>query len=82
MRWKIIDDFRLQHLKDLFEIKLICLWSELNVASFWICMDTTFFDQKRFFIALSLYQLSFFANTPFKNLNFQSILSDFYNRVN
>ena len=25
-------------------------------------------DQKRFFIALSLYPLSFFANTPFKNL--------------
>ena len=25
-------------------------------------------DQKRFFIALSLYPLSFFANTPFKNV--------------
>ena len=25
-------------------------------------------DQKRFFIAFSLYPLSFFANTPFKNL--------------
>ena len=25
-------------------------------------------DQKRFFIALSLYPLSFFANTPFKNI--------------
>ena len=25
-------------------------------------------DQKRFFIALSLYPLSFFANTPFKEL--------------
>ena len=24
-------------------------------------------DQKRFFIALSLYPLSFFANTPFKD---------------
>ena len=24
-------------------------------------------DQKRFFIALSLYPLSFFANTPFKS---------------
>ena len=24
-------------------------------------------DQKRFFIVLSLYPLSFFANTPFKN---------------
>ena len=28
-------------------------------------------DQKRFFIALSLYPLSFFANTPFKMLCFQ-----------
>ena len=27
-------------------------------------------DQNRFFIALSLYPLSFFANTPFKNYNF------------
>ena len=26
-------------------------------------------DQKRFFIALSLYPLSFFANTPFKSTN-------------
>ena len=25
----------------MFGIKLICLRSELNVASFWICMDTT-----------------------------------------
>ncbi len=42
-------------------------------------------DQKRFFIALSLYPLSFFANTPFKcyNLNlywscFQVQFSDIY----
>ena len=28
-------------------------------------------DQKRFFIALSLYPLSFFANTPFKRHTFQ-----------
>ena len=27
-------------------------------------------DQKRFFIALSLYPLSFFANTPFKQKKF------------
>ena len=27
-------------------------------------------DQKGFFIALSLYPLSFFANTPFKGLNY------------
>ena len=30
-------------------------------------------DQKRFFIALSLYPLSFFANTPFKGLKEQSM---------
>ena len=30
-------------------------------------------DQKRFFIALSLYPLSFFANTPFKKLFFERI---------
>ena len=29
-------------------------------------------DQKRFFIALSLYPLSFFANTPFKWVDFYS----------
>ena len=74
----------------MFGIKLICLRSELNAASFRICMDAVFFgtiivfnnfllidatdrskissDQKRFFIALSLYPLSFFANTPF-NVN-------------
>ena len=88
----------------MFGIKLICLRYELNVASFWICMDTTFFgvnfllidptdrskissDQKRFFIALSLYPLSFFANTPFKfiqaNLKkWDSILSNTVNRFN
>ena len=27
-------------------------------------------DQKRFFIAISLYPLSFFANTPFKGFKF------------
>ena len=31
-------------------------------------------DQKRFFIALSLYPLSFFANTPFKALKFQTYI--------
>ena len=30
-------------------------------------------DQKRFFIALSLYPLSFFANTPFKSGSFKVI---------
>ena len=32
-------------------------------------------DQKRFFIALSLYPLSFFANTPFKD---QCLMSSYY----
>ena len=88
MRRKIIDDCCLYYLNDLFGIKLICLRSELNVATFWLCMDSTFFgmscfkpfspyrrrdrskissDQKRLFMAVSLYPLSFFANTPFKN---------------
>ena len=81
-----------------FGIKLICLRSELNVASFWICMDTTFFvfnnfflidatdkissDQKRVFIALSLYPLSLFANTPFKvrfHFGFWGFNLGFYN---
>ena len=31
-------------------------------------------DQKRFFIALSLYPLSFFANTPFKKKMFFSMI--------
>ena len=90
MRRKIIDDFCLQYLNDLFGIKLICLRSELNVESFQICMYAAFLgvsrfnnflliiatdrskissDKKRFFIALRLYPLSFFANTPFKNLS-------------
>jgi len=33
-RRKITDDFRLFYLNDLFEIKLIILRSELNVATF------------------------------------------------
>ena len=34
-------------------------------------------DQKRFFIALSLYPLSFFANTPFKAFKGFLLLSGF-----
>ena len=34
MRRKIIDDYCLQYLNDLFGIKMICLRSELNAASF------------------------------------------------
>ena len=33
-------------------------------------------DQKRFFIAFSLYPLSFFANTPFKQLPKHYVLSN------
>jgi len=44
---KIIDDYRLQYLNDLFEIKLIFLRSKSYVAIFWICMDTTFFGMRR-----------------------------------
>ena len=76
MRGKIIDDYYLYYLNDLFGIKLICIRSELNLSEFVWSMDTTFFginrfnnfllidatdrskissDQKRFFIALSLY---------------------------
>ena len=57
-------------------IWMICL--ELNwfvydpslIAHFWNCLDTTFFgmSQKRLFFVVSLYPLSFFANTPF-NIN-------------
>ena len=34
-------------------------------------------DQKRFFIALSLYPLSFFANTPFKKILSFQLMSSF-----
>ena len=59
MRQKIIDDYCLCN------ISMICL--KLN----FLLIDATdrsklSSDQKRFFIALSLYPLSFFANTPFK----------------
>ena len=42
---KIVDNYRL--LNDLFEIKLIFLRSEFNVATFRI-LDATFFDMSRF----------------------------------
>ena len=83
---KIIDDYRLYYLNDLFEIKWIFyglsrmlqfsefVWalsySVLDVFNKFLLRDATdrskiSSDQKRFFIALSLYPLSFFANTPF-----------------
>ena len=39
MRRKIIDVYWLSYLNDFFGIKLIFLRSELNVATFWLCMD-------------------------------------------
>ena len=36
-------------------------------------------DQKRFFVALSLYPLSFFANTPFNFLKSKTIFKSFLN---
>ena len=84
---KIIDDYRLQYLNNLFEIKLI-FYSLSRILQFiqfvwplsfsvWDVFNNFFLidatdrskissDQKRFFIALSLYPFSFFANTPFK----------------
>ena len=49
MRRKIIDDFCFQYLNDLVGIKLIILQSELNVPTFWICMDATFFSMSLVF---------------------------------
>jgi len=84
---KIIHDYRLYCLNDLFEIKWIFYslsrmlqFSKFVWAlSYWVLDGFNKFllidatdrskissDKKRFFIALSLYPLSFFANTPFK----------------
>ena len=38
----------LYYLNDLFGIKLICLRSELNVATFRICLNAAFFGVSRF----------------------------------
>ena len=77
MRRKRIDDYCLKYLNDLFRIKLICLRSELNVASFRICMEAAFFGVSRFrrnrekkrskalFYRIRPIPLSFFVNTPF-----------------
>ena len=48
MRRKIIDDYWLSYLNDLFGIKLIILGSHMNVATFRICMDATFAGMSRF----------------------------------
>ena len=45
---KIIDDYWLSYLNDLFGIKLIFLRSELNVATFQIFMDAAFFGMNIF----------------------------------
>ena len=92
---KIIDDYRLYCLNDLFEIKWIFygLSRMLQFSEFawalsysirdgfnqFLLIDATdrskiSSDQKRFFIALSLYPLSFFANTPF-NGKFSSMVN-------
>ena len=49
-------------------------YSVWDVLSYFLLLDATdrskiSSDQKRFFIAISLYPLSFFANTPFKSWN-------------
>ena len=45
MRRKIIDDFWLSYLNDLFVIKLIILrYKSYNIATFQIFMDATFFS--------------------------------------
>ena len=41
------DDYRLQYLNDLFEIKLNFLRSKSYVAIFSICMDAKLFDMRR-----------------------------------
>ena len=83
---KIIDDYRLLYLNDLFEINLIfyglCrmfqlpqfVWATLfgmrRLYQFSpyrrYSISKISSDQKCFFIALSLYPLFIFANTPFK----------------
>ena len=88
---KIIDDYRLYYLNELFEIKWIfyglsrmlqfsefvwalsySVWDVFNKVLLIDATDKSKIssDQKRFFIALSLYPLSFFANTPFKSILF------------
>ena len=44
---KIIDDYGLKYLNDLFEIKLIFLRSKSYVAIFLICMDAILFGTRR-----------------------------------
>ena len=48
MSRKIIDDYCLLYLNDLFEIKLIILRSDLNV-NVPTCMDATFFGTSRLY---------------------------------
>ena len=67
--------------KSYVAIFCICMGAKLFFNNF-LLIDATdrskiSSDQKRFFIALSLYPLSFFANTPFKrnpSLKFQRYL--------
>ena len=95
---KIIDEYRLYCLDDLFEIKWILyglsrmlhfsefvwplsysVWDVFNKFPLIDATDRSKIssDQKRFSIALSLYPLSFFANTPFNNHYFMKECSKF-----
>ena len=46
---KIIDDYRLKYLNDLFDINLIFLQSKSYVPTFSICMAATLFGMRRFY---------------------------------
>ena len=81
---KIIDDYRLYYLNDLFEMKLIFLRSKSYVAIFSISMDASYsvWDVFNNFLLIDatdrskissdqkrfFIPLSFFANTPFNFL--------------
>ena len=67
--------YGLSRISHLSEIAWILRSSVLVVINNFLLIDATerskiSSDQKRFFIALSLYPLSFFANTPFKTRQF------------
>ena len=70
---KIIDDFRLWHLNDLFEIKLIILRYESYIATFLICMDATFFS-----ISRKSFLTVFTLNTQQIRVRLVAIKSDYF----
>ena len=74
LNWFVYDPSWMLHLSEFVWILRSSVWVVLNN---FLLIDATnrskiWSDQKRFFIALSLYPLSFFVNTPFKR-NFFSI---------